>query len=156
MSHICIHYKSRTGLTASAGGKSAPQNCPSSAFTRSASGAECVCKPGFYPNPTNPNACIECPAGHMCPTGVLQKCPIHQFQVSTGKSSCEKCTSSGDINGFFGDCPAKGQLLQHCDPNVANSQSTPLRQLCVPCNQCRRPYTQAVEDPNLKNCYRGG
>ena len=143
-------------LTLLAGGKSAPQNCPSAAFERSANGSECVCRPGNYQSPTQADACIPCPAGSMCPNGVLEKCPIHYYQASTGKTYCEPCSTTGDANGYFKNCLVRGQQLQYCDPAVANTQNVPLTQLCVACNQCRRPYTQAAYDPNQRNCYRGG
>ena len=91
----------------------------------------------------------------MCPNGVLERCPIHHFQALTESTSCDRCTTTGDVNGFFTGCLVRGHLLQYCDPAVPNTQNQPREQLCLPCNQCRRPYTQAVDDPNLRNCYRG-
>lgn len=148
-------FQSETQITGWTGGKSAPQNCPSPEFRMSTDGTQCVCKPRFYQSPTNPKVCVPCPVGHMCPDGLLVKCPIHHFQAATESTSCDRCTTTGDANGYFTNCLTRGSLLQYCDPAVANTQDQPLEQLCLPCNQCRRAYTQAVNDPNLRNCYRG-
>lgn len=136
-----------------AGGDKPPVNCESSKFVMSEDGANCVCKPGSYPVGQD---CNPCPKGYMCPNGLRVKCPMHQYQAAEGATSCLRCSSTGDANGFFTSCNRRGYQLQFCDQAVDGTQDKDPRLNCVPCNQCRRPYTDVgnYQDPNLVGCYR--
>ena len=112
-------------------------------------GSECACNPGMYPSGLD---CLPCEPGYMCPNGTKVQCPIHYYQPATSATSCLRCGSSGDDNGFF-KCGRQGYLLQFCDPAVRNSQNSDLLRMCVPCNQCRRAYA-ALEGVGLVGCYR--
>ncbi len=131
------------------GGDSPPENCISQNFRMSPDGSECVCNAGLYPSGLD---CVPCEPGYMCPNGTRVQCPIHYYQPATGATSCLRCGSTGDADGFF-KCNRQGYLLQFCDPAVPNSQSGELARKCVPCNQCRRAYA-AFFEPNLVGCYR--
>ena len=113
-------------------------------------GSQCVCKPGWYP--LGPD-CVPCDAGYMCPNGTRVQCPKHYYQPATQATSCLRCATTGDGDGFF-RCNRNGHQLQYCDPDVRNTQDRDLFALCVPCQQCRRYYATTNTDPNLLWCYR--
>ena len=131
-----------------------PENCKSTNFKMSADGSQCACKPGLYPSDMD---CMPCPAGHMCPNGTKVPCNQHYYQPAEGATSCLQCGTSGDRNSFF-KCVRKGTLLRFCDPARPDTQDRDLQANCVPCNQCRRDYTDSAVsvDPNLSQCYRDG
>ena len=132
------------------GGASPPENCLTPEFTTSADGSQCACKPRYYQD--TPTTCKLCPKGHMCPEGVLVKCPIHYYQPSEGATECLACNSLGTASGFF-RCTTRGYLLKVCSPAIPGTQDAPLNQNCVPCNQCRRAYAN-TEDSLQSECYR--
>ncbi len=126
-----------------------PSNCPAGEFRASPDGSECVCKPGYYPSGLD---CVACLPGHMCPNGTLVRCPLHYYQQATQATSCIRCGSTGDANGFF-RCPRRGFQLQFCDPAKPETQNQDLAGLCVQCSQCKRGY--ASDDiAGLVGCYR--
>jgi hypothetical protein len=116
-------------------------------------GANCVCKPGSYPVGLD---CALCPKGHMCPAGLKIQCPMHYYQDAEGATSCSRCSSTGDANGFFTSCNRRGYQLQFCDQAVAGTQDTDPMLNCVSCGRCRRPYADEVytQDASLVSCYR--
>ena len=134
------------------GGSEPPVNCISKNFEQSADGSRCACKPGMYPVNMD---CLPCLAGHMCPNGTLVTCPMHYHQPATMATSCLLCATTGDRNGFFNGCP-RGKLLQFCDPVNPESQSRALSQNCLPCNQCKRAYTNDIPMQDQYECYRDG
>ena len=134
------------------GGASAPVNCLTPEFMASEDGSECACKPMYYPNTAS--TCALCPKGHMCPAGLLVKCPIHYYQPNEGATECLACNSLGTASGSF-RCTTRGYLLKTCDPAATDTQDRPLEQNCVPCNQCRRAYAN-TGDELQSECYRDG
>lgn len=112
-------------------------------------GSECLCQPGMHPTPSG---CMPCEAGHMCPNGTRLQCPMHTYQPAQGATSCLRCGSTGDENGYF-RCDRRGFMLQYCDPSRPGSQNNDLIRNCVPCHRCTRAYA-AIMDPNLVGCYR--
>lgn len=134
---------------AGAGGTEPPQECVSRNFEQSADGANCVCKPGMYPQGLD---CVPCPAGFMCPSGLAEPCPMHHYQPALGATSCLQCSTTGDSNGFF-RCVQRGRLLKFCDPGVSGTQNRALDLNCVPCNQCKRIYAEDTAG-DLNECYR--
>lgn len=132
------------------GGDAPPVNCPSDDFAQSENGAECVCKPGFYP--FNSTFCAKCLKGHQCSKGVLEKCERHYYQPFEGQLSCMKCAEPATEDGFY-RCVQPGQLLKMCDPFTPNTQDQELFLQCVPCNQCRRAFATGA-DTTLHPCYR--
>ena len=131
------------------GGPDPPRNCLSKNFAMSVDGKDCVCIPGTYPVGLD---CVLCPKGHMCPNGLLVQCPMHYHQPAEGATSCVKCGTTGDRNGFY-KCTQRGKLLQFCDPTVAGTQTKDPVQNCIPCNQCSRFYTGDAGS-DLHECYR--
>lgn len=132
------------------GGADPPRNCISENFKQSADGAKCVCLPGMYPVEQE---CMPCLAGHMCPNGTLVACPMHYYQPAMQATSCLLCATTGDKNGFFQGCQ-RGKLLRFCDPVYPESQSRALSQNCLPCNQCKRAYTNDIPMQDQYECYR--
>lgn len=137
-----------------AGGTAPPENCRSRNFMRSPDSTECACKAGLFPSGMD---CMPCPAGHMCPNGTKLPCNKHFYQPADGATSCLQCGTSGDQNSFF-RCIRKGTLLRFCDPDRPSTQDRDLMSNCVPCQQCRRSYTDSASqaDPKLSQCYRDG
>ncbi len=136
-----------------AGGDLAPVDCPSDGFRMSSNGADCVCKPGWFPDGGD---CMPCPVGHMCPNGTKVKCIKHYYQPAMGATSCLMCGTRGDANSFF-KCIRQGRLLRFCDPAVDGTQDRDLQENCILCSQCRRAYTDVLpimEDSRMSDCYR--
>jgi len=131
------------------GGKLPPAQCPDG-LLQSADGAECVCKPGWYPD--TPTTCKLCEPGYKCAGGMREQCPAHYYQAASGTTECFACNSLGTRFGFY-RCTVRGQLLKFCTPGVNGTQNRPLQQNCIPCNQCRRAYSN-TEDGLLTECYR--
>ena len=80
-------------------------------------------------------------------------CPMHYYQPAMQATSCLLCATTGDKNGFFQGCQ-RGKLLRFCDPVYPESQSRALSQNCLPCNQCKRAYTNDIPMQDQYECYR--
>ena len=132
-----------------AGKDAPPVNCLSDEFRTSPDGSECACRAGMFPSG---EGCVPCEPGHMCPNGTMLQCPMHTYQPASGATSCLRCGSSGDDNGYF-RCDRRGFMLQFCDPARPSTQINDLMRNCVPCQRCRRAYA-AISDSNLVGCYR--
>jgi len=147
--HMLIFLLCKCNAVEHAGGNEPPRECLSRNFQQSADGSRCVCTPGMYPVGLD---CVLCPVGYMCPNGTRVQCPMHYHQPAEGATSCVKCSTTGDRNGFY-KCWREGRLLQFCDPAVAGTQDKDLQLNCVPCNQCSRFYTGETS-VDLRECYR--
>ena len=151
--YVNTSLESKVGLSATwscPGGKSPPTECTSRSFEQSADGSQCVCKAGMYPVGED---CVLCPVGYMCPGGLAVQCPMHYYQTAQGATSCDKCSTTGNANGFY-KCVQRGRMLKFCDPAVAGTQDKDLDLNCVPCNQCQRAYTGDTGTADLHMCYR--
>ena len=80
-----------------------------------------------------------------------QTCPKHQYQVSTGMSSCKNCVETGDETGWYNGC-GDGTQLQFCDPMYPESQDRVLDYNCLTCSMCRKKYAEIV--PEMRDCYK--
>lgn len=134
-----------------AGGESPPRSCHSNEFTVTAAHDKCECKPGTYLNPDTKNTCLLCAKGHFCVHNVSQACPMHQYQKSTGMSSCDNCVETGDEFGWYKGC-GEGTQLQFCNPAYPESQNTVLEFNCLECSKCRKRYAEVVVE--MRDCYK--
>lgn len=133
------------------GGDSPPALCPLGKSPKS-TWTECVCPPGQYDVPGL--GCQDCPAGFFCIDGVISSCPMHTYQEDTGASACKDCASPRTGTGKAVGSPCDiNELLKWCDPSIPETQNQSLSMNCVPCTNCRRPFTTADVE-NLKNCYK--
>ena len=70
-------------------GMAEPQSCPAGSVCRNGDIGGCTAGNSF-----NGASCATCRAGHMCPVGVEQQCPMMTFQASPGKTACTPCPTA--------------------------------------------------------------
>lgn len=139
------------------GGDEAPRNCNAAVpgaenLVANSMKSKCICKDGWYGS--EEAGCTMCTKGHFCVGGGISQCKDHHYQPETGKSSCERCTSTGERDGTPAQNCGSGKLLRWCQSSNPDSQKQQLSNGCVPCSQCSRSYVKQ-QPQGVQNCYDG-
>jgi hypothetical protein len=133
----------------------APRNCFQNVtnhaqLVANSDNSRCICGRGWYGTETT--GCTPCEAGHYCVEGEQIPCKDHHYQANIGQSACERCTSTGEVDGTPVYKCGSGRLLIQCQRTYPRTQNQSLSNGCIPCNQCRRPYISGAV-VGLNDCY---